>query len=240
MHIYSGDLAGIHLTFDFRYAETARYYRDILSQTQQCMDCIVIPETDVLDLIHRWNISDPAYAEYVMSCSYACDHLMKSRRIVFHGVSVLWNESAYVFTATSGTGKTTQARLWVSVFPEKVEILNGDKPILNVETGENVIVCPSPWKGKEGYGRDDIIAPLKGIILLRQRNHNRIHRMSPAEASKYLFGRICSTYSTEEDVQSGARILEDILKIVPVWLLENKGDEESALMTRKALLEEES
>lgn len=239
MYYYSGDFAGTILTFGFRYQETGELYGTALKKSVPREDMIVIPEKDVSGWMHRWKVPDPDYTEYIISCSYACDRLMEEGKTVFHGASFLWKNNAYVFSAPSGTGKTTQLRLWKSLFTDQVEILNGDKPILEVGRKKEVTIHPSPWKGKEGYGRDDIVAPLRGIILLRQAPFNRIHRIKPEAACKSLFCRMYSTYNTEKEIHDAAEIVEKILEKAPVFMLENKGDEESVWMTRHALLMEE-
>ena len=238
-YYYSGNFAGTILTFCFRYPETAELYGTALKKTVPREDGIVIPEKDVSGWMQRWTVPDPAFTEYVISCSYACDRLMEEKKIVFHGASFLWKDNAYVFSAPSGIGKTTQLRLWKEIFPDQVQILNGDKPILEVSNKEEVMVHPSPWKGKEGYGRDDIVAPLRGIILLKQAPFNRIRRIKPEEACKALFCRTYSTYNTEKEIHDAAKIVESILEKAPVFMLENKGDEESVWMTRHALLMKE-
>ena len=148
----------------------------------------------------------------------------------------MWNGKAYFFSAPSGTGKTTQLRLWKKLFKDEVEIMNGDKPILEI-TDTSILVHSSPWKGKEKMGRDDITAPLGGIIFLRQDQCNVIQRLDPKEAAGMLFGRSYTTFSTEQEVILNAQMLEKILKTVPVWLLRNKGDIESAIITSRALTE---
>ena len=61
--------------------------------------------------------------------------------------------------------------------------------------------------------------------------------MAPAEAAGSLYGRICSTFNTEEEVRNAGRLLERILTAgVPVWYLENRGDEASARLTHDTLL----
>ena len=236
MYHCTGNFAGVQLSFQFRYADTLKYYGDALVPADS-FGGIEVPEADVADWMRRWGISNASYGEYVISCNYACDELMKHGRMVFHGASFLWRDRAWLFSAPSGTGKTTQLRLWKKLFSGEMEIMNGDKPILEVTEENEVIVHPSPWKGKENYGRDDLTAPLGGIIFLRQAKENRIRRMAPAEAARKLFGRVYSTFNTEEEVRNAGRLLERILTAnVQVWYLENRGDDASARLTYDALL----
>ena len=240
MYDYSGILADTKLYFGFHYSDTAAYYGDTLTASPYIQeDRIIVPVEDIKEWMHRWNVRQAAYSEYVCSCSYACDRLLKSRRMVFHGAAMLWNDQAYIFSAPSGTGKTTQLKLWEKLFPAETTILNGDKPILDAGNPEKIMVYPSPWKGKEGYGRDDIIAPLGGIILLRQAAENSIKQLEPVESSRFLFARVCSTFRTKEEILNTASMIESVVSAVPVWLLCNKGDDDSVRMTYQTLQKKE-
>ena len=159
MYSYSGYFADIKLAFLFSDPDTAHFYGSWLRESETCSDSIMSPETDIFEWQQRFHVKNHAYAEYVISCGYACNALLERHRMVFHGVSFLWNGSGYIFTAPSGTGKTTQIRNWQQEYGDEVALLNGDKPILEFQSSGEILIHPSPWKGKEGYGRDDIIAP---------------------------------------------------------------------------------
>ena len=236
MYFYKGIFADISLTLAFNFPETVRFYKGWLGPAEPTKPCVSVPSAEIGHFQKQWKKANTAYKEYILSCSYACDALMRHDRMVFHGAAFLWGEKAYIFSAPSGTGKTTQLRMWNTLFG--ADILNGDKPILELTGDRRVFVHPSPWKGKEGLGRDDVTALLGGIILLRQDQTNTIERMSPAEAARQLFSRSYSTFNTPEEVLNTARITEGIVSAVPVWLLRNKGDEESARITRQVLSEE--
>ena len=77
-------------------------------------------------------------------------------------------------------GKTTHYKQWKRLFPNEVEMLNGDKPVLNFEK-QYVTVSASPWAGKENM-RQLRTAPLGGIVFLAQDKQNIIKRLSPKEA----------------------------------------------------------
>ena len=235
MYLYKGCFAGIELYLNFHFNETAQYYGHYLEKAEDPNQSIEIPEDEIEKKCRIWNIPDPAFEEYVLSCSYICDALMLKNRIVFHGASFLWRQKAYIFTAPSGTGKTTQIKHWLAKYGNEIEVLNGDKPILEFKDNGSVFVHPSPWKGKEGIGRDDIIAPLGGIILLKKAHHNTIERMSPDTAAKNLFCRFYSTFSSEKEILIAAQFLEHMVETVPVWQLANKGDTESTILTHEIL-----
>lgn len=239
MYDYKGKLAGKEVSFSFHYPETGTLYERTLFHASSLQEAIAVPSKEIDLFQKQWNVPDAFYVEYILSCSYACDFLMQHNCFVLHGASYLWHNRAYIFSAPSGTGKTTQLRLWKELSGEEVTVLNGDKPILEVCDTGKILVHPSPWKGKEGLGRDDITAPLGGIILLAQDKDNTIAKVSKSEAVKRLFGRIYSTFNTEKEVQQAIDLLNMVLESTNVWLLRNKGDMESAQLTRQILLKEE-
>lgn len=102
-----------------------------------------------------------------------------------------------------------------------------------------ISVHPSPWKGKEGWGDDSLTAPLGGIILLKQGKDNSICRMESHRAAPLLLTQFFSMFETKETISAICRFEESLLSNVPVWLLINKGDQASAILTRDKLLAEE-
>ena len=102
------------------------------------------------------------------------------RRLLFEGLG-------YLFTAPSGTGKSTHIRLWRQFLGEAGHIVNGDKPFLSVEEGK-VFVWGSPWAGKENWQKNRK-APLHGICLLKQGQKNKICRLQPWKVCRDRFRR---------------------------------------------------
>ncbi len=93
---------------------------------------------------------------------------------VFHGSAVAVNGKAYLFTAKSGTGKTTHTNLWLKNIDGSF-VVNGDKPIIRVIDGE-IFVCGTPWMGKEGMGCNKCV-PLKAICILSRGTENKIEKV---------------------------------------------------------------
>lgn len=66
---------------------------------------------------------------------------------LFHCSAVALDGQAYLFTAPSGTGKSTHTRLWREVFGERAVMVNDDKPLIQVRE-DAIYVCGTPWNGK--------------------------------------------------------------------------------------------
>lgn len=104
--------------------------------------------------------------------------------LLFHGSVVAVDGQAYLFTAKSGTGKSTHTRLWREVFGNRAVMVNDDKPFLQI-TPEGATAWGSPWMGKHGLG-SNIGVPLKAICILERGEENKIAPISPKEALPML------------------------------------------------------
>lgn len=102
---------------------------------------------------------------------------------LMHGSAVAVDGEAYLFTAPSGTGKTTHTRLWLEQIPGAF-VVNGDKPLLRLQK-DVCRVCGTPWSGKEGLNRNTQV-PLRCICFLERGKENRIAEISFREALPML------------------------------------------------------
>lgn len=151
---------------------------------------------------------------------------------MFHAVSFIWKDLAWLITAPSGTGKSTHYCLWKLLCPDAVQIINGDKPIVYMEN-DQVFVTSSPWTGKENMSQR-LTAKLGGIIFLEQAKINEIRRLTVHESAGKIFSQFLFDCNTEQEVKSACKIAENMLKS-PVWLLKNRGDIQSAQLCRDTL-----
>lgn len=115
--------------------------------------------------------------------------------LLFHGSAISVDGEAYLFTAKSGTGKSTHTALWRAHFGDRAVTVNDDKPLLRV-TDSQVLVCGTPWNGKHRLGTN-ICVPLKGICILSRAEKNHIERVSVAKALPMLLQQ---SYRPEDPV----------------------------------------
>lgn len=103
-------------------------------------------------------------------------YLISERRMgVLHSASLLYQDRAWLFSAPSGTGKSTHTGLWHRLL--HAPLINGDLNILALEDGIPVI-HGLPWCGTSGIC-DTHTYPLGGIILLRQAPSDLVEELSP-------------------------------------------------------------
>ena len=104
--------------------------------------------------------------------------------LLFHGSAVAVDGMAYLFTAKSGTGKSTHTRLWRELFGKGAVMVNDDKPFLRIAE-DGVLVCGSPWNGKHRLD-SNVCVPLKAVCILERGEENRIKQISAKEALPML------------------------------------------------------
>ena len=103
---------------------------------------------------------------------------------VFHGSAIAVDRQGYIFTAASGTGKSTHARLWRELLGNRAVMVNDDKPIIRFVDGAPY-VFGTPWDGKHHLSAN-ITVPLKAICILERAKENSIHEITKRDALPML------------------------------------------------------
>ena len=140
--------------------------------------------------------------------------LVLNRGGMIHASAIAWKQSGLLFTAPSGTGKSTQADLWVAA--KRAVILNDDSPVFRL-MDERVLIYGTPWSGSRTiYARQE--APLKAIFVLEQRVFNTISRLKPEEAVPRLLPRCYLPYYDQRLMDLACATLEELVHRTPVFL----------------------
>ena len=161
--------------------------------------------------------------------SYMSTH----KTLLLHASAVEFCKGSIVFTAPSGTGKTTQAELWKKYRGAK--ILNGDKVFLKQEQDE-IHAWGSPWKGSSPYAVNSS-APLKAIVVLRQDTKNTIRKLDVLEAMELFIPHVFFPRWDEKCEQSVWEFLDRIMTETDIYLLCCRPDKESVEITEEAIFQ---
>lgn len=158
----------------------------------------------------------PEYLETLALLRKVAEVLPEKDGFLMHGAVIQWKDKAYMFTAPSGTGKTTHIRLWRKYLGQGVSIINGDKPFIRI-VDDCVRIYGTPWAGKEGW-QNNKNAPLGGICIIQRGTECGIRKLDSKEAIPYLLGQI---HFGDSSAQAGKtlELLDVLIKKVPVYIL---------------------
>lgn len=149
------------------------------------------------------------------------DLMLNDRIVLIHGAAIAVHNKCYIFTAPSGTGKTTHINNWIERIPDTI-VVNGDKPLIDVDSK---LVYGTPWCGKEGMNTN-IAVPLAGIISLERGDSNHIHSITFKEIMPTLIKQCYIPNSKELSIKALKLIGE--LNSIPYYKLYCNMDKESA------------
>lgn len=142
--------------------------------------------------------------------------LMQKRDLIaVHSSSIIYNGKGYLFSASSGVGKSTHTNMWVDLY--QAEILDGDVAACKMVDGK-VVVYGLPWCGTSKLFQNKKLE-LGGIIFLAQGCHNAIHPLNDFEAILRLSARCFTPTWTEALADKNLQIAENIATNVPCAVL---------------------
>ena len=187
-------LAGKIICVSALHASTRSFCQDYLTEGTADFSVEVTPESiayerrksaleDQAEGIAQRQFSD-AYLETLAIYRKIADRMLDWDTLLFHGSVIAVDGSGYLFTAKSGTGKSTHTRLWRQHFGGRAVMVNDDKPLLRI-THSGVWACGTPWDGKHRLSTNTMV-PLKGICILERGKENRIRAIRPQEALPML------------------------------------------------------
>ncbi len=116
------------------------------------------------------------------------DYAYKQNVFLFHSSAFMIDDSCFILTAPSGTGKSTHAKYLKQVYNERFKIINDDKPLIKFD-GKDYIVYGSPWNGKHHLD-NNVNSKLKGIFVLYQAKENIIEKLNSSIALNYVYKQV--------------------------------------------------
>jgi hypothetical protein len=144
----------------------------------------------------------PSEMEYIFISMLFLDIATLEGFIPLHASCVIKNHEAYMFSAPSGTGKSTHAGFYTSELESY--ILNDDKPII-----KDMKVYGTPFSGKTALNQNAFY-PLKAIYFIEQGSIDTIQTLSIDESSKLLLKNIARP-TTKETWEALLPAINDLL-----------------------------
>jgi len=156
--------------------------------------------------------------------------------LLMHGSVVAVDGEGYLFTAKSGTGKSTHTALWMKQFGERAMMINDDKPLLEI-TKDGLWVYGTPWDGKHHRSTNTKV-PLKAICAVNRSEQNEIRKAEPRELYPLLLQQI-HRQETVLGLQQTLELLECLWKQAGLYQLYCNMEPEAALVAYEGMREKE-
>lgn len=154
-------------------------------------------------------------------------NLLDYSGFMLHSSCVEYKGNAYLFSARSGTGKSTHTHLWTANF-EGARIINDDKPAIRCINGE-CYAYGTPFSGKN----DESInarSKIRAVVFIERATENSIEKINAEQAIPLFFSQTIRP-KTAKYMNTLLGLLDELLKIVPVFQLKCNMDKNAALVS---------
>jgi hypothetical protein len=168
-------------------------------------------EGNVICKFFKTKYADGLNIASILSSCEAAFLFPKHDAFILHASYIIYNGKAILFTAPSGTGKSTQAQLWSA--ERGAEIVNGDRVLVTRRNGifyaNGIYAC-----GTSGICHNRT-APISAVILLEQGDENVQNKLP----SRTLFLRILCECSYDikdfEQYEKTTELVSDMINSLP-------------------------
>ncbi len=243
---FTAELADVSFEVRCIYPQTKERFRDYL--TKRVPEFTVDTSDDeyikIRDMLYGpWFRSAAPVAVSAVAENGPCIeedvvHWMLDRMLSPYGVfhlhssAVSLDGEAYLFTAPSGTGKSTHTGLWREAFGSRTWMINDDMPYLRI-TGSCVRAFGTPWMGKHIYGCNGS-APVRAIAWLTRDPENHMDLLPKADAFPVIMKETFAL-PEKEWVARLAQQVKTLLDLIPVYRLRCNMEPEAAYVSMRAM-----
>lgn len=155
---------------------------------------------------------------------------------ILHSAIVAYKKQGILFSAPSGTGKSTQAELWKKY--KHADVLNGDRAFIRKREKE-FWAYGSPLAGSSGIYRNDKVK-INGIIILKQAKKNTIRKLGAKEAFLHLYRETLINMWDKNFVTAVVEMISELITRVPIYELACRPDEEAVELVYKTVISTEN
>ena len=202
-------LAGIPVCFMNRYPEVEILCREYVTREKPVITLSVTREEMEKERSGQPDNFTDGYLETVCLYRKLALEMLNHNVFLMHASVIEVDGEGYAFLAHSGTGKTTQTRLWLEHFGARARVINGDKPLIRVMPDGTFVAYGTPWCGKEGMGCNASV-PLKTLFLLER---SAVPACEPAD-QEFSIDRLFHQLLMPEKTEQVMLLLDMVDKLV--------------------------
>ena len=159
------------------------------------------------------------------------EFLIRKRSFLFHSSQIEYHHKGILFSAPSGTGKTTQAKLWKQY--EGAKMVCNDRTLIRCSTSAKTYGFPVD--GSEPIA-SNLSFDLGAIVILKQAKDNKVVKLSSAKKIKYLMEQtVMDTWNIQE-MGLIRQYWINIIRNYPVYMLECNISEDAVECLKQQLI----
>lgn len=202
-------LAGIPVQMNNRFPELESLCREYVTGESPKIVLSATQEEIEEERSKQADIFTDGYLETICLYRKLALEMLKCDVFLMHASVIEVDGEGYAFLAHSGTGKTTQTRLWLEHFGHRARVINGDKPLIRMSADGFFVAYGTPWCGKEGMGCNASV-PLKALFLLER---STVPTCEPAD-QEFSIDRLFHQLLMPEDPEQMMQLLDMVDKLV--------------------------
>lgn len=183
--------------------------------TGECLDLCYMDEE--WQKYSREGMNLPAF-EYGYTFLRFSNGIVERGAFCFHASAISVDGEGLLFSADSGTGKSTHAALWRKYMNgHEVISVNDDKPTIRFVEGKPH-VCGTPWSGKHTLNTN-VEAPVKALVFLEQGKENQIEEVPAEKAFPLVFPQLLGGKTSQAQVAVLMGHLDRFLRRISIYRL---------------------
>lgn len=133
---------------------------------------------------------------------------------MLHSSAVMVDGKVYLFSAPSGTGKSTHTRQWLKLFGERATIINDDKPAIRI-IDDKIYAFGTPWSGSSELNSTDF-GILQGICVLSRSKNNYINPLDKGKAVFSILNQTIRPFDNEK-MDKLLTLIDKVVLNVDIW-----------------------
>ena len=199
--------------------------------------CKDIPQVKLQLFLAKFCLSDGniIISTYFLESLMMERYMMMCGGMVLHSSFIVHNNKAILFTAPSGTGKSTQASLWERY--AGAEVINGDRSVVWYDDRQHRFMASGlPFCGSSGINKVRTV-PLQSVVFISQAPENDARPMSVAVAARKLFGEMSINKWNVAFVEKALELIDRLVTTVTMVRLECNMEEGAVDALRRCIEE---
>ena len=196
---------------------------------------IKVSNDEIKEIEDSYEENNTELAEYIVTGVKFYKELVNYKGCLLHSSAIVVDNESYLFSATSGTGKSTHTGLWMKYLKNKEKyILNDDKPAIRI-IDNKIWTYGTPFSGKYDINENKKVK-LKAICFIERSETNSIERLENDQAIKLFLEQTITDLNALE-MMNLLETLDTIIKQIPVYKLKCNISEEAVKLAYKTMKE---